>query len=355
MREWHDAQIGFDRCFSICCAQGRRPCRPRLRRAAARSAAAEAAASRGCSAGCTCRGSRPTSASDSSTRPARCPGSESPPRCSVVRSTRRNSDPVHAVDAVVVGQELVQVRVARVEELADRPVVVQDRVEEHARFGLHRVAQFGAPCRELLRVRLDAVQVPDLEPLARRSSPPGPRPWDRPACASPARRAPAASSTAAAPPGRAAGRPASSSRGSSSAATPARRPRPGARRSGRSGWGRARCGTGSAARRASPESPGRGPVRWSAPSALASATNFVSSATSAWVTGRRYARRASVDRILSTQTAPVFGSQTRTFARLGFGSVGRERPDDRHRPDPLVDRVLVDVGLLERLHERRRR
>ena len=72
----------------------------------------------------------------------------------------------HALDAVVGRQQLVEERVPRVDELADRTVLAQDPVEEHPRLGLHRVAQLGPPGGELLRVRLDAVEISNLEPLA---------------------------------------------------------------------------------------------------------------------------------------------------------------------------------------------
>ena len=61
--------------------------------------------------------------------------------------------PGHTVDAVVIRQELVEERIAGVDELADRPVVAQDGVEEQARLGLHRLTQLGAPRRKLLRIR----------------------------------------------------------------------------------------------------------------------------------------------------------------------------------------------------------
>src|SRR5438034_11577528 len=64
----------------------------------------------------------------------------------------------------------------------------------------------------------------------------------------------------------------------------------------------------------------RMPYSTSCPCRAEPFTNRINAATSARVTGRRYARLAKVDRILSTQAEPVFGSQTRIFLRLVFST-----------------------------------
>src|SRR4051794_25901180 len=65
------------------------------------------------------------------------------------------------------------------------------------------------------------------------------------------------------------------------------------------------------------------------PCACARLTNFEREATSARVTGRRYARGASVDKILSTQAGPDLGSQRRSFLRLARSTVEGNGPMKR--------------------------
>ena len=63
-------------------------------------------------------------------------------------------------------EPLVEERVVRVQEIGDRTVLAQHMLEEHRRLGLHRLAQLGIPFLELVRVRLDGIEVARLEPLA---------------------------------------------------------------------------------------------------------------------------------------------------------------------------------------------
>ena len=63
-------------------------------------------------------------------------------------------------------QPLVEERVIRVQEVADRTVLAQHVLEEHRGLGFHRLAKLGRPFLELVRIRLHGVEVARLEPLA---------------------------------------------------------------------------------------------------------------------------------------------------------------------------------------------
>ncbi len=73
----------------------------------------------------------------------------------------------HAADAVVPGEQLVEIRVARVEELRNRTVVAENRVEEQLRLGPHGVAQFRSPLRETIGIGTNRIEIADFEPLPR--------------------------------------------------------------------------------------------------------------------------------------------------------------------------------------------
>ena len=73
----------------------------------------------------------------------------------------------HPVDAVVLRQRLVEVRVVGIEQLEDRPILAEDGVEEGDGLLDHRVAQLGRVLGEEPLVGLGQVgQAADAEPLA---------------------------------------------------------------------------------------------------------------------------------------------------------------------------------------------
>ena len=129
-------------------------------------------------------------------------------------------------------------------------------------------------------------------------------------------------------PATAAPRPASSSTGSNSASTPARRPRSGAPWSGRSGRDRARCGTGNAARPASPGSRGRFPAPTDCPSPRASVDESLQSGDFRAESPAGGRRDAPASRGSGRRSAgsDVDGSQTRMRLRLGFSPFDANGP-----------------------------
>ena len=70
------------------------------------------------------------------------------------------------VDPVVPRQALVQEGEVGIDELADRPLLAQHGLEQHLGLGAHRGAQLVVEVREALAVGLDALQRPQLQPLA---------------------------------------------------------------------------------------------------------------------------------------------------------------------------------------------
>ena len=85
------------------------------------------------------------------------------------RSVRRDPAELVAGDAgdpVVPGQPLVEERVVGVEEVGDRPVVVDDRGEEQLDLAGHRQAERLVEAGEPAPVGAGQLEVPGLEPLA---------------------------------------------------------------------------------------------------------------------------------------------------------------------------------------------
>ena len=237
------------------------------------------AARRECSAARTCRESPARCASDSSKPSGRWRGSECrrAGRWSVRRGGTRVRSRLRCRSASPAARSGTCTCASR--NSRQRAVLAQHRFEEHPRLGLHRIAQLRSPFGELLRIRLDAVEVARLQPLAGEIVGQCRRARYRPASASPARPDVRTRSFPALGEAAAARRPASSSTGSSSAARRVRGRRSGAP-SDRSDRDRARCGTGSAAKPASPESRVGCPARQLCLRPSPSATNRSSDATS---------------------------------------------------------------------------
>ena len=126
------------------------------------------------------------------------------------------------LDAVMLGQPLVDERVVGVQQVHDAAIVADDRVEQQLHLPPHGLT------KRIVEVRIDAAEAASSRraradsATARRSCPRAPPPSDRAACAAPAARAWRARSGARRPPASAAPRQEPSSRGRTTAATPGR-------------------------------------------------------------------------------------------------------------------------------------
>ena len=74
--------------------------------------------------------------------------------------------PLHRRQAVQLRETLIHKREIRIQQFIDAPVLAHDRLEEHPRLLLHRIAQLAAELREFPRIDLDLIQPADLQPLA---------------------------------------------------------------------------------------------------------------------------------------------------------------------------------------------
>ena len=247
-----------------------------------------------------------------------------PPRCGGGQLDAAEVRAGHAGDAVVLRQPLVQERVPRVQEIGERAVLAQDRIEEQARLrlmasrssGLHS-GNFCGSGLTTSRLRSSSHWPAKLSASAAERGSAS----MRFTCASSVRRG---AQLAGFGERRAVRRPASSSTGSSSGATPVRRRRSGATSSDRSGSDRARCGKevrrdqhrlerqlDALLRRLAVGLRHRDELHQRRDFRLASPAGGRRDAPG-W---RRSSRRTP---------GPDFGSQIRIFLRLAFSTLGRD-------------------------------
>ena len=188
MRRWHDAHVGLARCASICCLSD-----AVCPIAFSSSAGTPAGGSGGGASSRLSSTHRPRStgevrvAYDDTVSTLACVST--PPRWPSVRSTRRNVGPVTPVHAVVLRQPLVEVRVLRVEELEDAPVLADDVLEEQHRLVAHREAQVVVEGSGTSRDRGRPTRGRGTAATVRRTPRPAPTTWHRRACGAPAPRA----------------------------------------------------------------------------------------------------------------------------------------------------------------------
>src|SRR5579863_8596042 len=74
---------------------------------------------------------------------------------------------VDAGDAVMPRQTLVEERVIRREQFHRGAILAQDALEEHLGFALHGLAEVVVEIGELIRVRIQAANIPEVQPLSR--------------------------------------------------------------------------------------------------------------------------------------------------------------------------------------------
>ena len=117
------------------------------------------------------------------------------------------------------------------------------------------------------------------------------------------------------------------------------------------GWDRARCGTGNAATPAWLRWPVGCPARWSGRRDLASATNFISDATSALRYRAAVGAMRQVGDDLVHAGLPGFRIADQNLLAAGALHIGGKRPDEDDRIQKLVLLVAVGIFIGQRLDE----